>query len=206
VGVSCNIAPFIKREFKILHVWYILSFWFYTFNNKSRNISFLLFPIEKCKNLSHAYSCQTKLIFNYSNLTPNLNIKNDHAKMYDIAFDKQMHHFMCVNGFKWRKNGWGNSLQIWNYHATSLIKIISHVLWIHPIYIVSFGRLVLMIWNCFPKHLQKIKNQNTHTHTHVIDITYQGKSEFKNRKTILKKSLVMNKWPSTKQSTIMNKW
>jgi hypothetical protein len=43
--------------------------------------------------------------------------KNDHAKMYDIAFDKQMHHFMCVNGFKWRKNVWRNSLQIWIYHA-----------------------------------------------------------------------------------------
>ncbi len=117
MGVSCNIVLFTKREFKILHVRYVLNFWFIPSTIKVKISSFLLFSIEKSKN----YPMCIVVKQNWYSIIQIWHLiwtsKNDHAKMYDTTFDKQMHHFMCVNGFKWRKNGWGNSLQIWNYHA-----------------------------------------------------------------------------------------
>jgi hypothetical protein len=96
------------------------TFWTFDFipsTIKVEIFSFLLFSIENFK----IYPMCIVVKQNWYSIIQIWHLiwtsKNDHAKMYDIAFDKQMHHFMCVNGFKWRKNVWGNSLQIWIYHA-----------------------------------------------------------------------------------------
>ncbi len=82
------------------------TFWTFDFipsTIKVEIFSFLLFSIENSKN----YPMCIVVKQNWYSIIQIWHLiwtsKNDRAKMYGIEFDKQMHHFMCVNGFKWKK-------------------------------------------------------------------------------------------------------